>query len=79
VAADAAKKTPDAVTVTLVVTPEQADILFLAEKTGELRASLRNPGDTATVPFPQETQFLVPGAIPAEVLKFMQDTFATKQ
>ena len=41
---------------------------------------LRNPGDTATVPFPQETQFLTPGLIPPEVLKFMQDSLPqTKQ
>ena len=80
VAADAAKKTPDAVTITLLVTPEQADVLLLGEKTGELRATLRNPGDTATVPFPQETQFLTPGLIPPEVLKFMQDSLPqTKQ
>ena len=79
VAADAAKKTPDAVTITLLVTPEQADILVLGEKTGELRASLRNPGDTATVPSPQETQYLVPGLIPPDVLKFLQDSAPKQQ
>jgi pilus assembly protein CpaB len=76
VAADAAKKTPDAITITLLVTPEQANILLLGENTGEMRASLRNPGDTATVPFPQETQYLVPGLIPPEVLRFLQDNLA---
>jgi len=36
---------PDATTVTLLVTPEQAELLFLAESNGTLRAVLRGFGD----------------------------------
>ncbi len=78
VAADAAKKTPDATTITLLVTPEQADVLILGENTGELRASLRNPGDSASVPSPNDTQFLTPGLIPPDLMKFIIDNFTTK-
>jgi len=36
---------PDATTVTLLATPEQAELLFLAESNGTLRAVLRGFGD----------------------------------
>lgn len=45
VAADAAKALPDAVTMTLLLTPTESQQLFLAEQTGKLRAVLRNVGD----------------------------------
>lgn len=78
VAAETAKKTPDATTITLLVTPEQANVLLIGENTGELRASLRNPGDQAIVPFPGDTQFLSPGLIPPELAKVLQDAFTQK-
>jgi pilus assembly protein CpaB len=46
VAADAAPPAPDAITVTLLLTPEEAQIVHLAERNGQLRLELRGPGDT---------------------------------
>lgn len=40
--------TPDAATVTLLLTPEEAQKVFLAEQTGTIRAVLRNIGDQNT-------------------------------
>jgi pilus assembly protein CpaB len=37
---------PDATTITLLVTPEQAELLFLAESNGTLRAVVRGFGDS---------------------------------
>jgi Flp pilus assembly protein CpaB len=37
---------PDAVTITMLVTPEQAELLFLAELNGTLRAVVRGFGDS---------------------------------
>ncbi len=42
------KPNPDATTLTLLVTPEQAEMLFLAESNGTLRAIVRGFGDAAT-------------------------------
>ena len=78
VAADAAKKTPDATTITLIVSPDQAGVLLMAESTGELRAALRNPGDTAVIPPVNETQFITPGLLTPDLLKILQDTFTTR-
>ncbi len=39
---------PEADTITLLVTPEQAQIIFLAAQTGTFRANLRGPGDLET-------------------------------
>ena len=41
---------PDAVTITLLVTPEQAHLLLLAEQSGPLRAALRGVNDSALAP-----------------------------
>ena len=41
---------PEAVTITLLVTPEQAHLLLLAEQSGPLRAALRGVNDTAIAP-----------------------------
>jgi len=45
VSAGGAQPTPDAVTVTLLLTPQEAQLVFLAEQTGLLRADLRGIGD----------------------------------
>jgi pilus assembly protein CpaB len=75
VAADTPNQIPDATTITLLVTPEQAGILLMAEQTGVLRAALRNPGDTATTPAPTDTQFVTPHLLPEELIRFIQETF----
>ena len=59
---------PDAVTITLILTPEQANTLIMAENTGTLRAALRNPGDQVIIPPQSETQFVSPNLIPPDVL-----------
>jgi pilus assembly protein CpaB len=41
-----AKPNPDATTLTILVTPEQAEFVFLAESNGTLRGVLRGYGDT---------------------------------
>jgi len=46
VAADAPPPAPDAVTVTMLLSPEEAQTLFLAERNGQLRLALRGPSDT---------------------------------
>ena len=66
-------------TITLILTPEQADTLIMAENTGTLRAALRNPGDQAIIPAQNETQFVSPGLIPPDVLRVLQDTFTKTQ
>jgi pilus assembly protein CpaB len=48
VAADAPPPVPDAVTFTLLLTPLEAQQLFLAESAGQIRADLRGPSDTDT-------------------------------
>lgn len=45
VAADAAKPIPDAVTLTLLLSEQDAQTIFLAEQIGTIRATLRNKGD----------------------------------
>ncbi len=45
IAADAAAPLPEAVTMTLLLTPQESQQLFLAEQTGKIRAVLRNVGD----------------------------------
>jgi pilus assembly protein CpaB len=44
----AAKPNPDATTLTILTTPEQAELLFLAEANGKLRAVVRGFGDADT-------------------------------
>jgi Flp pilus assembly protein CpaB len=48
VAADAPPPVPDAVTFTLLLTPLEAQQLFLAESAGQIRADLRGPSDSDT-------------------------------
>jgi pilus assembly protein CpaB len=43
-----AKPNPDAATLTILTTPEQAELLFLAESNGTLRAVVRGFGDADT-------------------------------
>lgn len=63
-----ARATPDASTVTLLVTPEQAQTLFLAERNGELRMALRAFGDGTEQPIEYLTEVdLFPENIPAPV------------
>jgi pilus assembly protein CpaB len=57
-----AKPNPDARTVTLAVTEEQAQLLALAQSSGTLALSLRSFGDRATVT-PPETNLVPYGAI----------------
>lgn len=45
VSAGAGKPLPDAQTVTLLLTPQQSELLFLAEQNGTLRAELRGVND----------------------------------
>jgi pilus assembly protein CpaB len=49
VPADGQLPVPDAVTVTLLLTPEEAQQVFLAEQTGNFRVDLRGFGDDAQV------------------------------
>lgn len=79
VAADTPAQEPNASTITLLVTPEQVGILMMAESTGKLRATLRNPGDTNLVQNQSETQFVTPNLIPPDLMKIIQDTFTTTQ
>lgn len=78
VAANTPKQIPDATTITLLVTPDQANILLMAEATGTLRAALRNPGDAALIPAGNEIQFVTPGLIPPDVMRLLQDTFTQR-
>jgi pilus assembly protein CpaB len=45
IAADAGKPVPDAVTITLLLSEQDAQKIFLAEQNGIIRATLRNKGD----------------------------------
>jgi pilus assembly protein CpaB len=48
VAAEASPPVPDAVTITLLLTPEEAQRVFLAESIGKIRVDLRGIGDETT-------------------------------
>ena len=48
----AAKPNPDATTLTILTTPEQSELLFLAESNGKLRAVVRGFGDADTTELP---------------------------
>lgn len=62
VAADASKPQPDASTVTLLLSPDEAQQVFLAEATGTLRVDLRAVGDqdTPNTPIYRMDQLLPP-------------------
>jgi pilus assembly protein CpaB len=70
VAADSGKPTPDAQTITLLVTPLEAQQLYLAESTGKLRADLRGVGDTEMMD-PGYT--LATDILPVEALQKLPD------
>jgi pilus assembly protein CpaB len=72
VAADAAKAVPDAATVTLLLTPEEVQILFLAEANGKLRFDLRGPGDQ-DAPDTGNTIITQPQLLPVEALSALPD------
>jgi len=61
---------PKATTVTLSVTPQEAQLLFLAEENGVLRLALRPYGDAEVqdVPFVAETE-LIPPDLPRPVVR----------
>lgn len=79
VAADVPGQVPDAATITLLVTPQEAGILLLAEQTGELRTALRNPGQTDIIPVADSVWFVTPDLIPLEIMEVLQRTFTTAQ
>ena len=57
------KPNPSARTVTLAVTPDQAQLLALVQSKGALALSLRSFGDRAPVA-PPETNLIPYGAVP---------------
>jgi pilus assembly protein CpaB len=79
VAADLPGQNPDAATITLLVTPQEAGILLLAEQTGSMRAALRNPGQTDIIPDTESVQFITPDLIPLELMELIQRTFTTTE
>lgn len=70
-----AEPQPDAVTLTLLVTPQQAETLFLAEETGSMRAVLRSFGDSAEVDVPVVTllELLPLDMLPAELVPILTE------
>jgi pilus assembly protein CpaB len=58
---------PEAVSITVLVSNEQAHFLLMAELTGEMRATLRGPGDTTIEP-PAQDFSLVTELLPPEIL-----------
>ena len=70
IAADQAKPEPGASTMTLLLTPTQAQQLFLAETTGKLRAVLRNVGDQDMPNTPPSTFMDI---APTDLLKALPD------
>jgi Flp pilus assembly protein CpaB len=70
VAADAPPPIPDAATITLLLTPLEVQQLFLAERTGQLRADLRGPSDTDT---PDAGTTLITDLLPeAEIARLLE-------
>ena len=65
-----ASPTPKASTVTLSVTPQEAQLLFLAEENGVLRLAVRPYGDATVqdVPFVAESE-LIPTNLPRPVVR----------
>ncbi len=61
-----AKPDPQAITVTLALTPDEAEKLFLAEKNADLRFAVRNFGDTEERPVTAITlRDLIPAQLPS--------------
>ncbi len=63
---------PDASTVTLLLTPEETQILFLAEANGKLRFDLRGVGDQDT-PETGNTLIIQPQLMPVDALSALPD------
>lgn len=62
---DEAKVNPDARTVTLAVTPEDAQLMALIDKNATIYLSLRPPGENDATPYPtRETNLLPYGVAP---------------
>jgi Flp pilus assembly protein CpaB len=72
VAASAAVAVPDASTVTLLLTPEEVQILFLAEANGRLRLTARGVGDQDT---PDSGNVLItqPELLPVDALNALPE------
>ncbi len=75
VASGTGDQNPEATTITLLVSPEQANILFMAETTGQLRAALRGIGDEVVLPPAEDHDFTTPGLIPPDLLQQLRETF----
>ena len=72
VAGETGTEDPEAVTITLLVTSEQAHILLMGEHTGELRAALRGPSDEQALPAAEDFTFIAPGLVTPELLSELQ-------
>ena len=60
-----AKPNHEAITVTLALTPEEAQRLYLAEANGKIRLAVRPYGDTETLPVDYQTKLeLIPQDLP---------------
>jgi pilus assembly protein CpaB len=60
-----ARPNPEAATVTVAVTPEEAERLYLAEANGRIRLSVRPFGDAETLPIDYQTKVeLIPQDLP---------------
>jgi pilus assembly protein CpaB len=71
VAGEAQEPVPDAGTVTILVTPEEAQRIHLAEQNGRFRVDLRGPGDVET----PDTRFTtILDLLPLEELALLPET-----
>lgn len=77
VAVDKEKVDSEAVTITLLVSPDQADLLAMAENLGDMRVALRGPSDTNIDP-PEEDFTLVTELLPPDVLQALPKEFWPK-
>jgi Flp pilus assembly protein CpaB len=75
VASETGDKEPEAISTTLLVTPEQAQILLMAESTGEVRLALRGIGDANIVPPAEDYEYISPGLIPPEIMEALRNAF----
>jgi pilus assembly protein CpaB len=75
VASETGDQKPEAISTTLLVTPEQAQILLMAESTGEMRLALRGIGDANIVPPTEDYEYITPGLIPFEIMEALRQAF----
>jgi pilus assembly protein CpaB len=75
----ASDENPEAATITLLVSTEQAHILFMAESTGQLRAALRGIDDEQALAPNEDHTFTTPGLIPPELLAQLREMFTIGQ